>query len=67
LFITNYGFGQYKGIGPAFGFGLAVLYYRLQVAVSHWWLVHFRQGPLEWIWRTLTYTKPSKPRAAAAG
>jgi uncharacterized protein len=27
----------------------------LQLAWSPWWLRHFRYGPAEWIWRSLTY------------
>jgi uncharacterized protein len=26
-----------------------------QLAVSPWWLVRFRFGPAEWVWRSLTY------------
>lgn len=27
----------------------------LQLAVSPWWLARFRFGPMEWLWRSLTY------------
>ncbi len=27
----------------------------MQVVFSRWWLAHFRFGPLEWLWRSLTY------------
>jgi uncharacterized protein len=27
----------------------------LMLAWSPWWLAHFRYGPLEWVWRSLTY------------
>lgn len=27
----------------------------LQLAWSPWWLARFRHGPLEWLWRSLTY------------
>jgi uncharacterized protein len=29
--------------------------YAAQVAFSRWWLVRYRYGPLEWVWRGLTY------------
>ena len=29
----------------------------LQLIVSPIWLRHFRFGPLEWVWRSLTYNK----------
>ncbi len=58
--LYGYGFGQYERIAPAPAFGLAAALYVLQVALSHWWLAHFRQGPLEWIWRAITYAGPKK-------
>ena len=27
----------------------------VMIAFSVWWLGRFRFGPLEWVWRTLTY------------
>jgi uncharacterized protein len=31
----------------------------VQVAFSIWWLKHYKMGPLEWVWRAMTYgTKP---------
>jgi len=29
----------------------------LQIWLSAWWLRHFRYGPLEWLWRSLTFLK----------
>ena len=29
----------------------------LQIVYSHIWLKYFRFGPLEWLWRSLTYWK----------
>ena len=29
----------------------------LQVAFSHWWLSKFLYGPMEWLWRAITYWK----------
>ncbi len=28
-----------------------------QIAFSYLWLNYFRQGPFEWLWRSLTYGK----------
>ncbi|MFB3061688.1 MAG: DUF418 domain-containing protein, partial [Candidatus Binatia bacterium] len=36
---------------------LTVLIFTLQIMLSGWWLKHFRFGPAEWLWRTLTYGK----------
>ncbi|WP_434299214.1 DUF418 domain-containing protein [Corallococcus exiguus] len=38
-----------------------------QVAFSHWWLARFRFGPVEWLWRSLTYGRLQPMRLASAG
>ncbi len=53
----HYGLGFYGKVGPAAGVGLTLLIYGLQIPLSVWWLKHFRFGPVEWLWRTLTYGK----------
>ncbi len=69
--LTNY-IGQtlagvfiFYGIGLGLGTSLglitieltALLVFLLQVILSHIWLRRFRFGPLEWLWRVLTYGK----------
>ena len=34
---------------------IATLMLTMQTAFSVCWLKHFRFGPLEWIWRSMTY------------
>jgi len=29
----------------------------LMVIASSWWIARFQFGPIEWLWRTLTYGK----------
>ena len=53
----GYGLGQFGQLGITPVFLLGVLVYGLQGAFSAWWLRYFRFGPLEWLWRTLTYGK----------
>ena len=45
----------------------AVALFAAEAAVSSAWLARFRFGPLEWIWRTITYAhrQPLRRRAAA--
>lgn len=65
------------GVGP--GLGLAgrigsfhillwsVAFFAFQVAFSHWWLARYRFGPMEWLWRTLTYgERPTMRRMTPA-
>jgi uncharacterized protein len=55
LFFYGVGFG----IGPRFGLAgvlvATVIIFAAQLVASRWWLERFQFGPLEWIWRTLTY------------
>ncbi len=53
----NFGLGLFGQIGPAVGVALAFLIFPLQVLLSMWWIRRFRFGPVEWLWRTLTYGK----------
>jgi uncharacterized protein len=51
----GYGFGLYGQVGAAAGVLLTLAIYALQIPLSVWWLGHFRFGPVEWLWRSLTY------------
>jgi uncharacterized protein len=63
LLFYGYGLGFYGKIGVAGGILLTTLIYSIQIPVSVWWLKRFRFGPVEWLWRTLTYgqRQPMKP------
>jgi len=52
----SYGFGLYGKVYPFLGLIIAILIFALQIYISQKWLEKFRFGPLEWIWRTLTYS-----------
>lgn len=51
----GYGFGLYNQVGIAAGLLLTGVIYALQIPLSNWWLARFRFGPVEWLWRSLTY------------
>ncbi len=53
----GYGFGFYGRIGIASGILLTLVIYLLQLPFSVWWLNRFRFGPMEWLWRSLTYVQ----------
>jgi uncharacterized protein len=53
----GYGFGQFNLIGPAGVTAYALLFFSVQLVFCAWWLQRFRFGPMEWIWRSLTYWK----------
>jgi uncharacterized protein len=62
----GYALGLYYRIGPAVGVVIALAIYAVQVAYSAWWMARFRFGPMEWLWRTLTYGKAPAMLAPAA-
>ncbi|ASN06550.1 DUF418 domain-containing protein [Virgibacillus necropolis] len=59
MFILFYGvgFALYGTVSPLEGVIIVVIVYTLQVFASRWWFNHYQFGPLEWIWRGLTYNK----------
>ena len=65
LIFYNYGLGLYGTVGAAAGLGLALVIYLLQIPWSMWWLGRYRFGPMEWLWRWLTYGK--RPAMQKAG
>jgi uncharacterized protein len=54
----GFGFGLWWQIGASKAMGIAVAIIVLQIPLSAWWLSRFRFGPVEWIWRRLTYSRP---------
>lgn len=57
-------YGVGFGLGGKLGYTLILIItisiFILQMVMSKWWLSHFRFGPLEWVWRQLTYGKKLK-------
>jgi uncharacterized protein len=51
----GYGFGQAFRLGPAAVTAWAVAFYAVQILACQWWSRRFRLGPMEWLWRSLTY------------
>jgi uncharacterized protein len=58
----SYGFGLYGKVSPSVGLLLTVAIFLVQIPLSAWWLRRFRFGPMEWVWRSLTYGKPQPMR-----
>lgn len=63
------------GVGPGLGLAgkigsfavllICIAFFAFQIAFSHWWLARYRFGPMEWLWRTLTYgERPRMKREA---
>ena len=54
------GLGFGGNIGPAVFIPIGLCVYVLQIIYSNIWFKYFNYGPLEWIWRMLTYGKRLK-------
>lgn len=55
ILFYGYGLGLYGEISPTVGIALAFLIFALQVRLSEWWMARHPFGPMEWLWRALTY------------
>jgi uncharacterized protein len=64
LIFYGWGLALVGRLGLVFVFPIALAIFALQVAFSRWWLARFRFGPVEWLWRSLTYGKaqPMRPK-----
>ncbi|MEX1020401.1 MAG: DUF418 domain-containing protein [Litorilinea sp.] len=62
LIFYGYGLGLFGQVSPTAGLILTLVIYLAQIPWSHWWLRRYRFGPVEWLWRTLTYGKPQPMR-----
>jgi len=51
------GFGLLGKVGVATAIGAAIAFYVLQVLLAQLWMKRFKLGPVEWLWRSLTYFK----------
>ena len=51
----SWGGGLYGTVGPLLGLVPTVVIYVAQLAVSVWWVQRFEYGPMERLWRRLTY------------
>ena len=53
----GWGLGQLSNIPNRYSFLIAIAIIVLQMLLSKWWLRYFKYGPLEWVWRSLTFFK----------
>ncbi|MFD1039003.1 DUF418 domain-containing protein [Virgibacillus byunsanensis] len=51
------GFGFYGSVSPLTGVVFVIIIFSVQIIWSKWWFSHYLFGPLEWIWRSLTYNR----------
>ncbi|PVX45956.1 uncharacterized protein C8C85_1767 [Flavobacterium sp. 103] len=57
LIFSGVGLKLYNTMPFWFYFILAISVFIIQLFVSKWWLSKFNYGPVEWLWRVLSYRK----------
>lgn len=55
--LFGWGLGFIGELRQAYTFLIALVFIAIQMLLSKWWLQHFKYGPLEWLWRSLTFFK----------
>jgi uncharacterized protein len=58
----GHGFGYFGSLSRVGQIILVFAIYSTQLSLAPLWLRHFQFGPLEWLWRRLTYGKPQQMR-----
>jgi uncharacterized protein len=64
FFFTGYGFGYFGMLQRYQLYYVVAVIWLFQLILSPIWLRHFRFGPLEWAWRSLTYWQRQPMRIA---
>lgn len=62
----GYGFGMFDRMQRYQLYYVVLGMWVFSLIASPWWLEHYRFGPLEWCWRSLTYWKRQPMRLAEA-
>lgn len=62
----GHGFGLFGSVSRTEQLGFVLLIWAIQVPLSVLWLRRYRFGPVEWVWRTLTYGERQPMRVEAA-
>ncbi len=62
----GYGFDLFATLHRPLLYAVVLTIWTAQLFICLLWLAHFRFGPAEWAWRSLTYWKPQAMRLRAA-
>jgi uncharacterized protein len=55
MIFYSYGLALFGKVSPSIGLLLTIIIWLIQIPLSVWWLRRFQFGPIEWLWRSLTY------------
>jgi uncharacterized protein len=65
MIFFNYGLGLLSEIGALASFAAGLSFFILQIVFARYWFRHFSYGPVEWLWRSVTYLKIQKLKFAS--
>ena len=65
-YFYGYGLGHFGTMSRAGQVLFVAIVFGLQLLLSKWWLSRFRYGPMEWLWRAITYWQLPPMRKDAA-
>ena len=51
----GHGFGLFGSVERTVQLAIVLAVWMVQLIASSWWVERFRYGPMEWVWRSLTY------------
>lgn len=66
IIFFGWGFGQWGSLSRVQAILVVVVIWVVQLLISPWCLRRFQFGPMEWLWRSLTYWKLQPMRRLAA-
>jgi len=66
VFFYNTGTGWFGSVGPALAWVPTLVLFSAQVVFSNMWLRRYRYGPMEYVWRAMTYGRLPPMRWAPA-
>ena len=66
ILFFGFGLGYLGEMGVAGGVACGIAFYVVQIILARAWMLRFSMGPVEWLWRSLTYftLRPSERGAA---
>jgi uncharacterized protein len=63
----SHGLALFSRVRPSLGLLLTIVVFLFQIPLSVWWLRRFQFGPIEWLWRSLTYWRLQPLRVGGGG
>ena len=66
MIFYSYGLALFCKVRPSLGLLLTIIIWLIQIPLSVWWLRRFQFGPIEWLWRSLTYWQRQPMRVSAS-